>query len=141
MRLQFKTSTLAAALTLLVSLGVKAEDSNSVWLARLTGNLSCEHRVRSTLGEAVQELEQLHVVIEEAKVGRLTDRFFCKSCSCPDGSFNIVKVVRSEFVGNAIENSNWEVIAPETIESPRKPLSAFTQEEGDYRLQPVNPEI
>jgi hypothetical protein len=126
-------------LTLVVGLmGTQASarpTEEAFWVARLSGNQACERNVRSTLGEAVTDLETKDIVVAEAKTGRLKNRYFCSSCSCPDGTFNIVKVTRAEDYHAALKQGDWEAVKPDEIVAPA------ATDEGEYTIQPVTPEI
>ncbi len=114
-----------------------ASSDHPYWIARLTGIQSCEREVRSTLGEAVSDLERRNIIVSEAMTGRLAGRFFCSGCQCPDGSYNIVKIDKTEDYEAALRSGDWESVQSKDI----LPASAPDANEGDYRILPVSPEF
>lgn len=113
--------------------------TSSTWIARLTGRLSCEGRTveKSTLGEALDNLEANEVVVQEGKVGRLEDQMFCSGCNCPEGSYNIAKVRQSQAVEDLVKKGDWEKIDPTKI----LPIEETVEESSEPRILPVIPQI
>lgn len=134
-------------LMMLVGMPLAAQPQESVWLARLTGERSCEPSYVLPLGESVQDLERAGLYVEEAKVGRLAQRYFCSACHCPRGTFHILRVAKDPQVEILLEHGDWEEIKEEEIlptSAPRQPRDN-TRTHPDFmkgverNIQPVIP--
>lgn len=126
-----KNLLVLAAFINTVAFAHEANVAKSVWIARLTGQAQCQHNVpRPGLGEALSELEQQGIVVQEGKVGRLSDRAFCAGCDCPEGTFHLARVESNPAVEDVIQKGDWQVVDAKTVNPT-----------PEYTIQPVVPQI
>lgn len=123
MKTQGRNFLTTLTLGLWISTAAFAEGKTEIaWVAKISGQKQCRNDAAPpSLARALETLERSEAIVLEAKLGSLSDRMFCDSCSCNMNLFHVAKV-NSDHEGLEIaKQDGWEVVDPKTVADPSVP--------------------